>query len=178
MSQSLRKALPRNITLSTAFLGPVDKLIKNLFKDIFHDYDQRFEGELSKERRHVSFCGVERRHVPEEQMATCVSTEKRMHIIVHDPSLDAVEDTEHEYVAMKFVEMLVHEIVHVMQALKDRDNVKIGKTLSIPLNGLCPTELYFFAPEEIEARTLEMFYFYTFGQELASFNVKKVKKKK
>lgn len=160
------RKLPSNITVSTAFLAPIDAMVKDLFIGIFFDYLNRFKVKCTKEKTHIAICGIEGGTERDaRQLGITIATDDRLLIQVRDPSLeDTDEELNHMYVTVKFIEVLCHELVHAMQHLTSRSPQSIG--LSMRYDKRSDEEAYFFDPFEMEARVLESFYASTFGGEL------------
>lgn len=161
-----RKRLPSNITISTAFLGPIDTIIKDLFIGIFHDYCERFRVSPSKKPIHVAIAGVEAGKAADpNQFGLTISTDDRILIHINDPSLEdeSAGDLSHVYISVKFVEVVCHEMVHAMQSITNRNPQSFGK---IKHDRGSSVESYFFDAHEVEARILESFYTNVFGVEL------------
>ncbi len=77
-----------------------------------------------------------------------------------------------QVVAVKFVEVLCHEMVHVMQTVCERD---VKETYGVLHDGADEGESYFFDPYEIEARLLESFYAHSFGKNLITSSMEETK---
>jgi hypothetical protein len=174
MSSSKRKRklrLPNKITISTAFLAPIDKLVKDLFIGIYHDYHKRFKLKVKNKKIHVAVCGIEEGTTKDHnQLGITISTDDRILIQVRDPSLeDSPENLTHCYVTVKFTEVLCHEMTHAMQTITGRKPKEFGKIRHKKNN---TGESYFFDQYEVEARILESFYASTLGTQLmeASFD--------
>jgi hypothetical protein len=167
--------LPDNVTISTAFLAPIDDMVKAIFVGIFHDYCRRFKADPSKNPVHVAIAGTDSTNPKEPYqvgMTTIASDHQRILVEVRDPTLSAADDTTHLYVAVKFVEVLCHEMVHVMQTVCERD---VKETYGVLHDGADEGESYFFDPYEIEARLLESFYAHSFGKNLITSSMEETK---
>jgi hypothetical protein len=174
MSSSLKPLLPRNITVSTAVLGKIDNELKTLFGLIYTDYVKRFKVKPIPGKRHVAISGV-------EPNATCLEGHSGVTIIMEDRVLIQVEDPymefedelpTHNFIAVKFIETLCHEMVHGVQAITEQ---KGRRRPRIPHNAKDGVEAYYFDPDEVEARYLESYYAAMFGGPLL---IKKLTKPK
>jgi len=170
-SKKKRKKLPSKVTISTAFLAPIDKLIKDLFIGIFYDYHKRFKLKVKNKKIHIAVCGVEEGTTKDpNQLGVTIDSDGRILIQVRDPSLeDSPENLTHFYVTVKFTEVLCHEMVHALQTITGRNPKRFGKIKHDKKNS---QEKYFFDAYEVEARILEAFYACGLGSKLmdASFD--------
>lgn len=153
-----KKVLPNNITISTAFLAPIDKEVKAMFTGVFHDYIKRFGVKPTKNKMHVAICGTEELAEPGDYLGSTITTEDRILIQINDPTLS--RDSDHPFVVVKFVELLGHEMTHAMQTITSHDPRHAGPYRH---DKKCDTESYFFDPLEVEARIMESFYAFTYG---------------
>lgn len=165
MSSSPKKKLPRNIKLTVAFLANIEKPVRQLFTEIFHDYLERFSCEVKKGPVKISVLGTEgaKKASPRQLATTIVGEDGRILVDIRDPSLDD-KDTSHSYVHYLFMEVICHEFVHVMQYIVDPVNTF---KYAIPKhNAEDDVDKYFFDPQEMEARILADYYFSKFGSDL------------
>lgn len=154
------KKIPRNVKLSLGFLHSTEKIIRDLFANILHDYCSRFNVEVTKNKVVVVIAGVS--DYDDGSVGVTYEGNNRYLAHVYDPCLDQGEDTvsNHRLVTWSFITALCHEIVHVMQHLTGR---KPEFETYPAKDSEDPEELYFFEPSEIEARILEGFYAAKFG---------------
>lgn len=160
-----KRKLPRNIRFTVAFLADLNKVITDMFARIFYDYLDRFSLEPPTERILITVSGTEgAKEASPTQLAVtiCSADGKNILVDIRDPSLDG-DDADHIYIHYLFVETLAHELVHVMQMITDKKNYP---PVAIKFNPEDTTELYYFTPEEIEARTLAPLYGSRYGSGL------------
>lgn len=165
-----RKKLPSNIKLSTAFFRPIDKLVRDMFLDVFEDYCERFDAVVTEEQVKIVIAGNGWNGVTfeAEGMTTATVTGDRIFTEVQDPYQVTRDPTPlDKYIRMRFVEALAHEMVHVMQELTGRaDKNTRGAIRTLGKGSHESVEEYYFSRVEEEARLMEDFYANVFGSKL------------
>lgn len=151
-----------NIKVTVACLPNAEKDIKKLFFDILEDYSTRFNVPVTQEKVKVHICLVE---YPEDLtnagLTTYAESEGKILIQMRDPWMNDWEDNP--YMLQKFCDVLCHEFVHACQNLTGRLGFKV-KGLTYDKDN--PQEAYWFDPEEMEARMLELPYSVLYAQKI------------
>lgn len=156
-AMDLASRLPKNITVTTAFLSKVDSKVKRLFRYILADYRHRYGVHYLDYPINVAICGIDPTNAADSYFGVTVETEDRILVQVEDPYVQNDDDELHLYVRLKFLEHLCHELTHVCQNLIDTSKTK-KRWSSVPHNKKDHEQAYFFNRYEIEARILEGFY--------------------
>lgn len=152
----------KHIKVTVVCLPDSKKEIKKLFFDILDDYSKRFNAPVTDKKVTVDIALVEYPEDTESQGLTMFNEEEsKMMIQLRDPFLNNWEDNP--YTLAKFCDILCHEFVHAAQSLTNRKGIKV-KGLVFDKND--PKESYFFDPEEMEARMLELPYTTLYAQKL------------
>jgi hypothetical protein len=151
-----------NIKVTVVCLPNVEKEIKNLFFEILEDYSTRFNVEVTDRPIKVHICLVE--YDDEANTAgltTYVESEGKILIQMRDPWLSDWDDSP--YMLQKFCDILCHELVHACQNLTGRTGFKVK---GLKYNKDDEREVYWFDPEEMEARMLELPYSVLYAQKI------------
>lgn len=152
----------KNIKVTVVCLPDAKRDIKKLFFNILDDYSTRFNVPVTDKKITVDIALVEYPEETESQGLTMFSEEEcKMMIQVRDPFLNSWEDNP--YTMCKFYDILCHEFVHAAQSLTGRKGFKVK---GLVFNKDSPEESYFFDPEEMEARMLELPYTTLYAQKL------------
>jgi len=151
-----------NIKVTVVCLPNVEKDIKKVFFEILDDYTKRFNVKVTDKAIKVHVCLVD---YPEESSSAGLTSyaedENKILIQMRDPWLSNWEDNP--YMVQKFCEILCHEFVHACQNLTGRKGFKVKGMIVDKENSLEP---YWFDPEEMEARMLEMPYAMLYAQKI------------
>jgi len=166
--------LPSNITVSIAFLEPVEEELQELLALIVKDYCRRFKAKITKNKVHISIAGIENsRAGPGTPIGMTIANYdnagkevNRILVQIRDPYLDDDVSSKHIYILFCFLQVICHEFVHVAQHLTGRLNGKTNNFDFIKYTKKRRDERYFFDPDEIEARLLETFYAYRYAFDL------------
>lgn len=136
--------------------------IKSFFYMILEDYCIRFATSVIDEKRHVQICIIEYDESSASHGVTIqVEDSGKILVQVRDPFLN---DWEPNVFTMQyFVSVMAHEFVHVCQYLTQREGLVLPE---LAYNKEDEAEQYYFDPMEVEARLLQDFYMYTYGQGL------------
>lgn len=138
------------------------KDIKKLFFQILDDYATRFNLKVTDKPITIDICLVEYSEQSESQGLTMYSEpDGRMLIQMRDPFLNDWEDNP--YMMSKFSDIMCHEFIHAAQSLTGRKGFRVK---GLKYNKKDSQESYFFDPEEMEARMLEMPYSILYAQHL------------
>lgn len=153
-------ARPWNIRVKVSCMSDTERLIKDLFFNILSDYTSRFNVSVTDKRTDVTITMVH--HAPQDDSAgvTFITDDQiKIMILVRDPLLNEWEPNT--YTVSKFVTVICHEIIHACQAITGRKGFRIPRA---KVNKKDEQEVYFFDPEEVEARALAEFYTYKYGK--------------
>jgi hypothetical protein len=153
-------ARPWNIRVKVICMSDTEKLIKDLFFDILNDYSNRLSAPITEKKTDITITMVH--HSPEDDSAGVVfiaDDKVKIMILIRDPLLNEWEPNP--YTVSKFVTVLCHEIIHACQAITGRKGFRIPRA---KVNKKDLQEVYFFDPEEVEARALSEFYTYKYGK--------------
>ena len=148
---------PSNLTITTAFLSDIDREIKLLMARILLDYSHRTGRDITEDEYNIAICGVDPNiDVTNHHLGMTVDSENRVLVQVEDPYMDMKKPEDaHLYVQLKFLEVICHEMVHACQAITKK---KKGRRYVMVHDKHDKDQVYYFDPDEIEARIFEGFY--------------------
>jgi hypothetical protein len=152
----------KNIKVSVHCLPPAEKNIKKLFFLILEDYCKRFNVKVTDKKVNVSICLVEYSDItPGGGLTVYEEDGNKILIQMRDPWLNNWEDNGYMY--SKFADIMCHEFVHACQNLTGRKGFKVK---GLTYDKTSEREVYYFDPEEMEARMLEGPYSELYAQDL------------
>lgn len=151
-----------NIKVTVTCLPNVEKDIKKVFFEILDDYANRFNVAVTDKVIKVHISLVEySEEATSAGLTSYAEEDNKMLIQMRDPWLNNWEDNP--YMVQKFCEIISHEFVHACQNLTGRKGFKVK---GLTVNKENSLESYWFDPEEMEARMLEMPYSVLYAQKL------------
>jgi hypothetical protein len=136
-----------------ASMGVYEGFIKELTEAILRDYCKRFRKRIKKKVR-VAIALINQSVNSEAPMGITITDGGNVMVQIEDPYLE--DDTpKHPYIERHFGIVLCHELTHVCQFLTGSAGATYCK---IKFDEKEQLEKYYFDPQEMEARILEMFY--------------------
>lgn len=136
-----------------------EKDFKELFRRIVLDYCKRFKVKVTRKPWDVSIVIADYQGEDGSTGITSVLPDENKIIVqIQEPYYGNVKIPNNEILNHTFMVVLCHEFVHCCQALTGRQGIRARVFMDEDLDDELNYASYYFDPEEIEARILDVYY--------------------